>query len=151
MLDLEPNSTLSGPAVDVLAIRNSGKVELHWSRMEDTGSRAICDGIASGDGESGWGTAVGILEAADLVRVHVVDKAVALPVVRPANNLPISSCPAVCPNLGEGVVGAGAGRGGEEKSDGWKHDRQRGSLVAAQDRELKARILDLFIDMESWG
>lgn len=122
LLDLEPNSTLTSEALDVLAVRNSGKVELHGSRVVDVGGSAIRDGGASSDAESGLSRAVGRLEASDLVGVHIVDKAVVLPVIGPANVLPVGSRSAVRPHLREGVVGAGAGRGGEEKSDRGKHD-----------------------------
>lgn len=86
---------------------------------------------------------MGRLEAADLLRVHIVDKAVVLPVIRPANILPVGSCSAVCPHLGERVVGAGAERGGEEERDRGKHNRQRGSSVTGRIVNSKTRMPDL--------
>ena len=144
MVYLEPDSALSSPAVDILTIRYSSQVELHWTRVVDIGSRAVCDGGASGDAESRLGRAVGRLEAPDLLRVYTVDEAVILPVIRLANILPVGSCSAVCPHLGERVVSTGADSNGEKERDGGKHGGQRVNLSSWLDRELETRMLNLF-------
>ena len=115
---LEPHGTVAVPRVDVLAVGDAGQVELHGARVVDVGADRVCHRGASCDAERLGGGSGGGLEAADLRRVYAPDETVVLPVVGPADMLPVSAAV----DLGEGVVCAGTEGGAQDSKGRGQHD-----------------------------
>ena len=117
VVHLEPHGTVAVPRLDVLSIGDAGQVELHGARVVDVGVGGVFHRGAGRDGQNILSRGRARLEAANLSRVDIANKAVVLPVVGPADVLPVGAAA----DLGKGVVGASAEGGAQESKGGGQH------------------------------